>query len=331
MPRSRSALPLACELLVTGICILRVKIAILTTPGELYHAHICARIAARHELVAILHPAAASRPGGKRSAATRLHTWRQTIAAEGWGRLILDKLGANPLKKFGWDLPADIRRAERELLPASTAEVFSTLQDKTHVIADIHGHEAITLLQQLDVDVVLASGGPIYRPALIESVPLVLNFHTGISPLYNGTDSAFWPFANGHPQLTGGTLMVMSPKIDGGDILAHCLPAIEADDTPGRLLVKTIEQGIELASCFLDMHATATPFTRIPQDSPMHFTRSADWSVHHDLMLARNLRQQICSNHVRGPIRQTYWDIADEQAAREALEQFLLRTIHGRH
>ncbi len=159
----------------------------------------------------------------------------------------------------------------------------------------------------------------------------MLNFHTGISPIYNGTDSAFWPFANGHPQLTGGTLMVMNPEIDGGDILAHCLAEVEVDDTPGRLLVKTILEGIELASSFLDTRPTENRFTRLPQDPPMHFTRSADWSVHHDLVLERNVKRRICRKHVRGPIRQTYWDIADEKSARQALDRFLLRSIHGRH
>lgn len=306
------------------------KVAILTTPEELYHAHLCNEIAARHELVAVLHPAPGQR-AHRGSGVTALQRWQRTIKKEGWGRLLLDKLGANPFFKLGWDLQADIAGAERELLPASTGTQFADLQSRIHPIADIRGPEAIELLQSLDVDVVLASGGPIYRAELIAAVPLMLNFHTGISPIYNGTDSAFWTFANGHPHLTGGTLMVMGREVDGGDILAHCLAAVEADDTPGRLLVKTILEGIELASSFLKTGPTSKSFSRLAQDLPMHFTRSSDWSVHHDLVLARNVKERICSRHQRGPVRQTYWDIADGTSARQALEQFLLRTIHGRH
>ena len=62
----------------------------------------------------------------------------------------------------------------------------------------------------------------------------MLNFHSGVSPLYNGSATILFAFANGHVHLCGGTLMTMSPVVDGGDVLAHFLPAIEAETHPRR-------------------------------------------------------------------------------------------------
>ena len=107
-------------------------------------------------------------------------------------------------------------------------------------VDDVNSAATIEHLRSLQPDVVVCLGGPIYREALIEAVPLMVNFHSGISPLYNGTSTIAFAFANGHPHLCGGTLMLMSTAVDGGDILAHYLPSIEPDDDPASLFAKTV-------------------------------------------------------------------------------------------
>ncbi|PKF50407.1 hypothetical protein AT251_11915 [Enterovibrio nigricans] len=113
-------------------------------------------------------------------------------------------------------------------------------KDRIFYEDDINSIESIEKIAAYNPDVVVCHGGPLYTKEFIDAFKLVLNYHSGISPVYNGSDSHMFAFANGHPHLSGGTLMVMNPKIDGGDILAHYLPEIEDGDWPGRLFTKLI-------------------------------------------------------------------------------------------
>ena len=133
------------------------------------------------------------------------------------------------------------------------------------IVEDINSPDSVRLLTDMKADVVVNSGGPIFKAPLLQAAPLVLNYHTGISPIYNGSDSVFWTFANGQPHLTGGTLMVMNAGVDAGDMLAHYLPSVEPEDTPGRQFMKTIVGGVALYCSFLEHLEAARPFVSAPR------------------------------------------------------------------
>ena len=122
-------------------------------------------------------------------------------------------------------------------------------------------------------------GGPIYRPPLVAAVPLMLNFHSGVSPLYNGASTVAFAYANGHLRLCGGTLMTLSRRVNGGDILAHVLPAIEPGDTPGTLFARTVAGGIEAYLRALRDLARGEQLTGAPQDGRLFYVRSSDWTL----------------------------------------------------
>ena len=156
----------------------------------------------------------------------------------------------------------------------------------------------------------------------------MINFHSGISPLYNGASSVLFAFANGHLDLCGGTLMTMSPVVDGGDILAHYLPAIEADDDPATLFLKTVRAAPEVASDFLDHLEKAGTFTRVPQTPPLFYTTGADWTIREGHKVRRLLQGSVAGEHVREERVIRYWDLKSDDEAAEKLRlavQTLLR------
>ncbi|NJO34095.1 MAG: hypothetical protein HC869_14095 [Rhodospirillales bacterium] len=99
--------------------------------------------------------------------------------------------------------------------------------------------------------------------------PLILNFHSGISPIYNGSSTISFAFANGHPHLCGGTLMKMNAAVDGGEILAHYLPSVAAKDSPASLFMKTVGGAATLYERILDTCAAGLPLRSIPQPPPL--------------------------------------------------------------
>jgi methionyl-tRNA formyltransferase len=183
-------------------------------------------------------------------------------------------------------------------------------------VDDVNSPEAIDHVRSLDADVVVCLGGPIYRKALIAAVPLMINFHSGISPLYNGTSTIDFAFANGHPHLCGGTLMVMSAAVDGGDILAHYLPAIEQGDDPATLFAKTVAGAAQTADAFLTYVEDGGTVVGCPQPPPLFYYRGADWTIYHGQRVRRALRGGVAQQHERAARLEPYWDAADRDEAR---------------
>lgn len=218
----------------------------------------------------------------------------------------------------GWDLEADEVAALARMFPEADGLYEARAAAVAETVDDINGPEAIARLQALNPDVVCCLGGPIYRAPLIESVSLMLNFHSGVSPLYNGASTVAQAFANGHLQLCGGTLMTMSPLVDGGDVLAHVLPAIEPGDTPGTLFARTVTGAIEAYVAVLGHRAAGGELMGVPQPAPLFYVRSSDWTAVQGQRVRRLVRNDAARRFARVGRVVPYWDARtrDEAATR---------------
>ncbi|NWG70357.1 MAG: hypothetical protein HXY23_01945 [Parvularculaceae bacterium] len=300
------------------------RVVIIATPGERFHRHLCAAIARRFDVVGVLHPAPRAKGGGFFDLAAH----RQAVEKRGLAFHVLQKLASNKVKSLGWDLRKDVAEAETALFPDADADYAAFAAAKARLVEDINGPEAVRLLTDMQADVVVNSGGPILKRPLLAAAPLMLNYHTGVSPLYNGSESVFWTFANGQPHITGGTLMVMNEGVDAGPMLAHYLPAVEAGDTPGRQFMKAIAGGVELYCRFLDHLSAGRSFVAAPQGRSFFYSLGADWSVHQNLMIERRVKQDIAGKFARPERIGIYWDKPGEAAAIEAARAFLSKLVY---
>ncbi len=301
------------------------NIVIITTKTELYHRYLCAEIAKRHNVVGVLHPISPPIPSFQQ----RLkHHWKN---ARRYGMLwyLLQKLAKNRIKHFGWNMVKDVEQAETRYFPNAQADYQTYVADCAFDVKDINAPESVKLLAQFKPDVVVCSGGPIYRAPLIEAAGTMLNFHTGISPIYNGAWTVFLTYANRQPHLTGGTLMKMSTTVDGGNILAHYLPAVEAFDTPGSLFMKSIIGGTALYNLFLDDMVAGRKYLELPQGKPFRHYYAYEWTCYQTLTIERHIRHQICRKFIRDEIIAKYWDIGDKQTAKQLLKQTLLELVYN--
>jgi folate-dependent phosphoribosylglycinamide formyltransferase PurN len=286
------------------------RVAVITPSGRPHSRALCAAIAGEHDLVGVLHPVARSKTRGERAAQLRAEVRRIGPVQEVVRLLATSR---SPLR--GWDLWSDEQAALERAFPDAGARYAEHAAAVAEPVEDVNGAAAIARLQALEPEVVCCLGGPIYRPPLIASVPLMLNFHSGVSPLYNGASTVAFAFANGHLRLCGGTLMTMSPEVDGGDILAHVLPAIEPGDTPGTLFARTVAGGIDAYLGVLRHLAAGGEVAGAPQDGALFYVRSSDWTVLHGQRVRRLVAEDAGAAVARSRRIACYWDAADRDEA----------------
>lgn len=288
------------------------NVAFICDPEQPFNKYIAFEVARNHSLVAFFHPV--QRHVNRKSRITRL---RQKLRSHGLPYLILEKTS----ERLGWNEAKGL--AEARIKPLQDIDQVA-VPFPIHEIGDINSPEAIDVIKSLNVDAVICHGGPIYKEPLIRSIPLMLNFHTGISPLYNGASTILFAFANGHPHLCGGTLMTMSPVVDGGGILAHFLPSVEEDDTPATLFLKSTIGAAGLFSRALSHIEHGGGYTSLRQGPPLFYYRSADWTLYHSLRVSSLIKKGIPRRFLREAEKVEYFSQRSEEVAHQI---FVLRML----
>jgi hypothetical protein len=233
---------------------------------------------------------------------------------------------AGPTWISGWNNKAEMR-AEAERRFSEAVRSYDALPaGLVHRDVDVHA-EGPVLLGRLHPDVVVVLGGPVYPKAFIEAAPLVLNFHSGISPIYNGTGTIRFAFANGHPHLCGGTLMKMSSIVDGGSILGHFLPEVESGDTPASLFMKTAMGATTLYDRILGSLGAGSKLSSAPQARPLFYYRSLNWTLYQSLQIRRQVKLDLGRKYARPEEVVEYWREPDDSAASATLDATIRRLL----
>jgi hypothetical protein len=297
------------------------KVAILTRDDP-HHKHLCVRLARKHNVVGILHPASGASAGRLR----RIRNWAR---AYGWPLALMSAAAAAPSVVSGWTMKNELARAGKHTYGPFSAEYEKLDPKLIYRGVDVKSAAARDLLRRLDPDVVVALGGPVYPPEFIASCRLILNFHSGISPIYNGSSTIGFAFANGHPHLCGGTLMKMNAAVDGGAILGHYLPGIEANDGPASLFMKTVGGAATLYERVLDDYAAGISLRSIPQTPPLFYYRYANWTLYQSQRTAYHLKTKLAAKHLRPERIMPYWDAPSDEAAQERYHRAIDQLLWG--
>jgi len=126
-------------------------------------------IATNHNVVAVVHPVIKK--------LKRFRKLRKEVIMNGLLYTSMRFLG----QFYGWNYEEDMQSNEQAYF-GHAEESYQKL-DKALIrhILDVNDLESIRELQSLKPDVVACLGGPIYRKSFIQSFPLVLNYHSGLS------------------------------------------------------------------------------------------------------------------------------------------------------
>lgn len=190
---------------------------------------------------------------------------------------------------------------------------FEKFQNKIISIDNINSKKSLEIIEKLSPDYICSLGGGLIKEKGISlAKKCALNFHSGISPFYNGADINSKVFESRNLNFIGGTLMIMTAKIDGGMILSHFFPSIEMKDTPSSLFYKGIIGGTELYKEFIDYNENNREYVTIPQRTPMHYYLGYDHNIMTDIIVKYFMGKGLIKKFIRNKKKINYYDESSE-------------------
>jgi len=118
--------------------------------------------------------------------------------------------------------------------PWRGADFYAQRADRLVIVDSLTGDEALSVLRELQPDLLLLAGAPIL-PAVVLELPRVgtLNAHPGLLPRYRGVDVVPRAVLNGDP--VGATVHYVDAGIDTGRIVSRVEVPIRAGDSLASL------------------------------------------------------------------------------------------------
>ena len=120
-------------------------------------------------------------------------------------------------------------------------EVFSEMKSLYCTKDELNSSKSIEFIKEFNPDISIVFGSGIISKLLIDLLPNdTINVHLGLSPMYKGSATLFWPFYNLEPQFAGVTFHKITAKVDAGDILHQSVPKMEYGDGIHELSAKAV-------------------------------------------------------------------------------------------
>lgn len=189
---------------------------------------------------------------------------------------------------------------------------------------DINSVESVNKIKSLEPDIVICHGGPKYGSGIVNAAPIVINYHSGISPIYNGVHSHLFALSNGEPHFCGGTLMILGSNIDGGDILSHFIPAIELEEDVSSVFIKNMLGSYKLCDDFISNYKNINSIGFIKQPYPKYYYYMKDWNINYYLKLRKNIKQMKLPEVQRAEKIIRYWDKEENNLTTQDIESEII-------
>lgn len=158
------------------------------------------------------------------------------------------------------------------------------LEPITMPFADFHCEANITLIRELQPDVIVTSGCPILKPEIFGLARIAtINVHWGIAPFYRGENTLFWPLYKEDYENVGVTIHRIDAGIDTGPILAHGYAEITPADDEDSLTVKAAKIAARLLPGVLARieESESVEGFAAPEKGTLYLGRQRSWR--HDL------------------------------------------------
>lgn len=190
----------------------------------------------------------------------------------------------DPLRYAGTPAEADVIRRHFDARDASENDYFSDAarvrgSSRTLPPGGCNDPVEIEAMKRAEPDVVLVFGTSLLKPALVDMFPgRILNIHLGLSPLYRGAGTNFWPLVNREPECCGATIHFLDAGIDSGPIIAHVRPDIRSGDGPHDIGNRTIVAAADALAAAAFAHVKSL-IRGVPQSGDGRLYTRADFSA----------------------------------------------------
>ena len=120
-------------------------------------------------------------------------------------------------------------------------------------ISSVNDEKCITILKEINPDIVLVNGTRIISKRLLESSnAYFINMHTGITPMYRGVHGGYWAMVNKDPDHCGVTIHLVDKGIDTGNILCQSKIVVNKRDNFFTYPFLQFGEGIPLVKKVID-------------------------------------------------------------------------------
>jgi teichuronic acid biosynthesis glycosyltransferase TuaH len=142
----------------------------------------------------------------------------------------------------------DTQRRERDLLRTlgRTSREFAT-PDIVRYVDGINTPSGRAAVAEEAPDHLLVYGTGIVGSNVLDIARFgAINLHTGMSPMYRGSDCAFWPLFNREYNLVGATIHECTARIDGGEIYDRSPAVLHPDDGQFDAFARCVQVGADM-------------------------------------------------------------------------------------
>lgn len=148
-------------------------------------------------------------------------------------------------------------------------------------VDNINSDECVDRLRKEKFDLLLDHGTSIVRAPALDTAPLALNLHWGLSPYYRGVSCTGWALVNWDPYNIGVTMHKLAKEIDGGDIVAQKRATVRSTDDSYSIEMQLTKLGTDLSVQIVDRLKRGDDLTFHKQDFSQGFvTLTRQWSRH---------------------------------------------------
>ncbi len=171
-------------------------------------------------------------------------------------------------------------------------------------VKDINSIECQERLLTEQPDLLLDHGTSIVKGHILDTAPLALNLHWGLSPYYRGTRCTEWALSNWDPYNIGVTIHKLAKRIDGGDILAQQRASVSIGDSAASINMQLTKLGTDLVIDIVERLKNGASFHYSTQDvSKGLLTLSRQWSRHWSNHLRFIEENDIIAKMLKTPAR----------------------------
>jgi folate-dependent phosphoribosylglycinamide formyltransferase PurN len=175
----------------------------------------------------------------------------------------------------------------------------------TIAVTDINSVECQERLSAEQPDLLLDHGTSIVKGHILDTAPLALNLHWGLSPYYRGVRCTEWALLNWDPYNIGVTIHKLAKRIDGGDILAQQRATVSKEDNVGSINMQLTKLGTNLIVNTIERLKKGSSFHYSVQDvSKGLLTLSRQWSRHLENHVRFIEENGIIAKMLKTPARQ---------------------------
>ncbi len=180
------------------------------------------------------------------------------------------------------------------------------------VVPSINAPEVQERLTALKPDLILDHGTSIVRDRILETAPLALNLHWGLSPYYRGTHCTEWALVRHDPLNIGVTVHRLSREVDGGDVLGQARATLSPEDTVHSIDLQLTKLGTGIVVDAVGLLAAGETLSFHEQDlSRGHITRMREFSPlverHVDRLLAEGGVKRMLARPGAEPLPIAEW------------------------